>query len=116
MEKLAITQKAHNKPCLFDDVHHVFVDNHVPPRAETKCECGMVSYGELDTIITLPDGWNGHTEQFHSIPFEVKGTTAKLNCATKGKEYIIRWIDLADLKLAIQKASEVASIIDRNIR
>lgn len=49
-------------------------------------------------IITLPDGFNGHTEIFYSTPIDRIGDTVKLACASPGKEYMIRWVYIDQLK------------------
>lgn len=58
-------------------------------------------------IVTLPDGYNGHTEQFYAEPVERDGAQVKLHCSKPGKEYLIRWIAEEDLRRAVE--AEIAS-------
>lgn len=58
-------------------------------------------------IVTLPDGYNGHTEQFYAEPVERDGAQVKLHCSKPGKEYLIRWIAEVDLRRAVE--AEIAS-------
>ncbi len=50
------------------------------------------------SIIILPDGYNGHTEMFYSVPIERTGDVVKLSCARPGKEYMVRWICVQQLE------------------
>ena len=52
------------------------------------------SEAEMKTVITLPDGYNGHTEKFFAIPIAIgQGqTSVKLACANPDKAYCIRWV------------------------
>ncbi|NIF40137.1 hypothetical protein F3J14_04315 [Burkholderia sp. Tr-862] len=52
-------------------------------------------------VISLPDGYNGHTANFVGEPVERDGNHVKLKCAERGREYMIRWIADADLQAAI---------------
>ena len=54
------------------------------------------------SIVTLPDGFSGHTEIFHSAPIDKMGDTVKLSCASVGKEYMIRWVHIDQLKAAME--------------
>ena len=49
-------------------------------------------------IISLPDGYNGDLEKFHSEPIETDGELVKLQCATEGKEYMFRRARVSDLE------------------
>lgn len=42
-------------------------------------------------IITLPDGYNGHTAKFFAVPLVVEKHSVKLRCAEPGKEYMCKW-------------------------
>lgn len=42
-------------------------------------------------VVTLPDGFNGHTLKFFVEPIEVLGDTVKLRCAEPGKGYLFTW-------------------------
>ena len=53
-------------------------------------------------IITLPDGYNGHTEIFYSTPIDRTGDIVKLKCARPGKEYMFRWIQIQQLEAAME--------------
>ncbi len=46
-------------------------------------------------IVTLPDGYN-------STPIEQIGNTVKLACASPGKEHMIRWVYIDQLKIAVR--------------
>lgn len=63
--------------------------------------------GALYTVVSLPDGYNGHTANFISEPVERDGNHVKLKCAERGREYMTRWIADADLRSAID--SQVAN-------
>ncbi|KVD93034.1 hypothetical protein WS63_08350 [Burkholderia stagnalis] len=58
-------------------------------------------------VVSLPDGYNGHTLNFVGVPVECDGNHVKLKCAERGREYMIRWISDADLQSAID--SQVAN-------
>ncbi len=58
-------------------------------------------------VVSLPDGYNGHTANFIGEPVQRDGNLVKLRCAGRGREHLIRWIDEADLQAAI--ASQIAS-------
>jgi hypothetical protein len=58
-------------------------------------------------VVSLPDGYNGHTVNCIGEPVERDGNLVKLKCAERGREYMIRWIDEADLQAAI--TSQIAS-------
>ncbi len=49
----------------------------------------------MSKLVTLPDGFNGHTEI--SMPIDRIGDTVKLSCASVGKEYMIRWVHIDQL-------------------
>lgn len=53
------------------------------------------------TVVTLPDGYNGHTMKFYADPMEVMGDTVKLRCAEPGKEYMFTWRDKATVETAL---------------
>lgn len=55
--------------------------------------------------VTMPDGYNGHTDKFLVAPIETDGHLAKLACATPGKEYMIRWVRKSDIKKALKEQS-----------
>ena len=57
-------------------------------------------------VVSLPDGYNGHTENFIGEPVQRDGNLVKLRCAGRGREHLIRWISEADLQTAI--ASQIA--------
>ena len=61
-------------------------------------EAGPVSDAR---IVTLPDGYNGHTMRFNAHPLEVSGDTVKLRCAVPGKEYMTAWRSAAEVQAAI---------------
>ena len=42
-------------------------------------------------VVSLPDGYNGHTMRFFADPVEVNGEAVKLRCAEPGKEYMVAW-------------------------
>lgn len=58
-------------------------------------------------VVSLPDGYNGHTLNFVGVPVERDGNLVKLKCAERGRENMIRWIVDADLRSAIE--SQVAN-------
>jgi hypothetical protein len=58
-------------------------------------------------VVSLPDGYNGHTADFIGEPAQRDGNLVKLKCAGRGREHLIRWIDEADLQAAI--TSQIAS-------
>jgi len=39
-------------------------------------------------IITLPDGYNGHTMDFYLEPISIEGDSVRLQVAEKGKEWM----------------------------
>jgi len=39
-------------------------------------------------IITLPDGYNGHTMRFYAKPIAIEGNLIRLQCAEVGKEWM----------------------------
>lgn len=46
-----------------------------------------------NNIITLPDGFNGHTVKCFTTPIlEETKTAVKLKVAEPGKEYMFRWV------------------------
>ncbi|TES96155.1 hypothetical protein [Burkholderia cepacia] len=58
-------------------------------------------------VVSLPDGYNGHTLNFVGEPVERDGNIVKLRCAARGREHLMRWIDEADLQAAI--VAQIAS-------
>ncbi|MBN3760921.1 phage protein NinX family protein [Burkholderia sp. Ac-20365] len=52
-------------------------------------------------VVTLPDGYNGHTMRFYADPIAVNGDTVKLGCAEPGKEYLIAWRSAAEVRAAV---------------
>jgi len=42
-------------------------------------------------IITLPDGYNGHTMDFYLSPIAIDGNLVKLQVAEEGKKYMSKW-------------------------
>ena len=54
--------------------------------------------------IELPDGYNGNIERFFIIPIEENNIEVKLRCATKGKEYMIKYAYKSEYKKAMIKA------------
>lgn len=57
-------------------------------------------------IITVPDGYNGHTAKFHSIPLSVDGNLLKLQCAEPDMGYLIRWVHVEDYIKALDAVME----------
>ncbi|HEP6430584.1 TPA: hypothetical protein VDB83_004907 [Burkholderia cenocepacia] len=57
-------------------------------------------------IVTLPDGYNGHTMRFGADPIEINGETVKLRCAEPGKEYMIAWRSADALRDAIESQED----------
>ncbi|KVV07446.1 hypothetical protein [Burkholderia ubonensis] len=57
-------------------------------------------------VVSLPDGYNGHTMQFYVDPIEVDGETVKLRCAEPGKEYMIAWRSAAEVRTAVDAQSD----------
>lgn len=60
-------------------------------------------------VITLPDGYNGHTKRFYAQPIERDGGTVKLQCAEPGMHYCIRWATVEQVELA-RKAQRAPTI------
>ncbi len=60
-------------------------------------------------IVTLPDGFNGHTEIFYSTPIDKIGDTVKLSCASVGKECMIRWVHIDQLKSVVRESQRNVS-------
>jgi hypothetical protein len=58
-------------------------------------------------IVSLPDGYNGHTVGCLVEPIARDGSLVKLQVAGRGREHLIRWIDSADLQTAI--AAQIAT-------
>lgn len=54
-------------------------------------------------VVTLQEGYNGHTMKFFSHPVRVDGDAVKLRCAEPGKEYMIAWRDGAAVQDALAK-------------
>jgi hypothetical protein len=54
-------------------------------------------------VVTLPDGFNGHTRRFYADPIETDGETVKLRCAEPGEEYLIAWRSAAEVRAAIEQ-------------
>ena len=52
-------------------------------------------------VVTLPDGYNGHTMKFYADPIEVMGDTVKLRCAEPGKNNMFTWRDRATVEVAL---------------
>ncbi|KVR89512.1 hypothetical protein [Burkholderia vietnamiensis] len=56
----------------------------------------------LDSVVvSLPDGFNGHTAKFYIEPLEVSGNTVKLRCAEPGKEYMFTWREKSVVDAAV---------------
>lgn len=55
----------------------------------------------MNNIITLPDGYNGHTAKFYANPLSVDGNLLKLQCAETGMGYCIRWVHIEDYNKAL---------------
>ena len=55
-------------------------------------------------IITLPDGYNGHTRPFFAWPVAEDQACVKLHCADPGEEYLIKWVFKSDYAAALQAA------------
>ena len=64
-------------------------------------------------IITLPDGFNGHTEIFYSTPIDRIGDTVKLACASPGKEYMIRWVYINQLEATVRESQQYNEVANR---
>lgn len=46
-----------------------------------------------DKLITLPEGYNGHTYRYFAKPIVDNGNSIViLRCAEPGKEYMKRWV------------------------
>lgn len=45
----------------------------------------------MSSIIELPDGYNGHTEKWYSIPVTRSGNEVRLQCASPRWNYMFRW-------------------------
>lgn len=60
-----------------------------------------------NNTITLPDGYNGHTARFYSRPIAIDGDLVKLQCAELGKEYMIRWASIEEVKKEIHAAQMI---------
>ena len=45
-----------------------------------------------NNIITLPDGYNGHTVKCFTAPLEETKTAVKLPVAEPGKECMFKWV------------------------
>jgi len=58
-------------------------------------------------IVTLPDGYHGHTAAFLAEPIARDGALVKLRVAGRGREHLIRWIAETDLNAAV--AAQVTS-------
>lgn len=52
-------------------------------------------------LITLPDGFNGHSAQFDPTPIERDGNLIKLRCVDTGREHCIRWVHIEDYEKAL---------------
>ncbi|MBR8427286.1 hypothetical protein [Burkholderia cenocepacia] len=57
-------------------------------------------------IVTLADGYNGHTVRFDANPLEIDGELVKLRCAESGKEHMTAWRSADDLRAAIEAQPE----------
>ncbi|MCA7889079.1 hypothetical protein LGM58_38520 [Burkholderia contaminans] len=53
-------------------------------------------------VVTLPDGYNGHTLRFYADPVVVDGETVKLRCAEPGKEHMTVWRSAAEVRDAVE--------------
>ena len=51
-------------------------------------------------VVTLPDGYNGATDQFFTAPLERDGDLVKLQCARPGKQFLIGWWLASEVKAA----------------
>jgi hypothetical protein len=60
-----------------------------------------------NAIVTLPDGYNGHTVRCYAEPIERDGNLVKLRVAEPGKEYMIRWAHVSD----VEKQAHVATVL-----
>lgn len=60
-----------------------------------------------NNTITLSDGYNGHTARFYSRPIAIDGNLVKLQCAEPGKEYMIRWASIEEVKKQIHVAQMI---------
>lgn len=50
-------------------------------------------------VVTLPDGYNGHTAKFYSRPISSTGSgEVKLACAESGRQYLTAWKYASDLR------------------
>lgn len=58
----------------------------------------------MKDTITLLDGYNGDTAKFYTRPLAIDGDLIKLQCAEPGKEYMIRWATIEEVKQEIHKA------------
>jgi len=54
-------------------------------------------------IVSLPDGYNGHSARFTAAPVKRDGNLLKLHSAEPGKGYLIRWVHIDDYKKALTK-------------
>ncbi|CAJ6611449.1 Uncharacterised protein [Burkholderia pseudomallei] len=57
-------------------------------------------------MVTLSDGYNGHTVRFDANPIEIDGELVKLRCAESGKEYMTAWRSAEEVRAAIEKQPE----------
>ena len=58
-------------------------------------------------VITLPDGYNGHTALFDPDPIDMEHGQVKLRCVEPGKEYLTRWCYVQEWRDACYKAGLV---------
>ncbi|MEX3555681.1 MAG: hypothetical protein VB131_03395 [Burkholderia gladioli] len=60
-------------------------------------------------VVSLADGYNGHTVRFDANPIEVDGESVKLRCAESGKEYMTAWRSADVLRDAIESQASARS-------
>ena len=52
----------------------------------------------MDSIIAMPDGYNGHVVYCFATPIERDGHLVKLAVAEPGKEYMFTWARIPDVQ------------------
>ena len=57
-------------------------------------------------IVHFPDGYQGDVVALHAKPIRVDGNMALLRCADKGREHLIRWVDVSDLEDKVSALEE----------